>query len=501
MFLFLLCLSFAHIHCDYYAERDNFIETEKKQFLGSNINLTSKEEKVNAILMDIKLKEYDDGFQNPKSFLPAIHFFHAKDRIEQSQVFKFIQKLPKGGSLHLHNTAMASDEVLYNVTYSDNLYACKIKNKLKLHFFDKPDKTCTWKLLSDLRKSDSEFDNYLKSQLSLITEDPKRKYNDINEVWSLFIEKFTTASTMIRFKPIYLDYFYKALQELYDDNVMYVELRCTLSPVYDLYKEYDALHTVALLKNVTEEFVRDHPRFIGAKIIYSPVRHIDYKTIEEYLKISKELIRKFPDFVVGFDLVGQEDLGFPLISFIKQLRNVKNDVKFYFHAGETNWYGTSSDHNLIDAVLLGTERIGHGYSLIKHPDILKLVKEREIAIEINPICNQVLLLVDDLRNHPGAMLISQGYPIVIGNDATAFWGAKGLSHDWYMAYMGMASRSADLKFLKQLALNSFKYSALDIKSKIDAIFRWNNDWDDFIEQMLKVSKNYLSTNDICPINY
>lgn len=43
----------------------------------------------------------------------------------------------------------------------------------------------------------------------------------------------------------------------------------------------------------------------------------------------------------------------------------------------------------IDAVLLGTHRIGHGFALLKHPKVLELVKSRQIAVEVNPVSNQV----------------------------------------------------------------------------------------------------------------
>lgn len=64
-------------------------------------------------------------------------------------------------------------------------------------------------------------------------------------------------------------------------------------------------------------------------------------------------------------------------------------------------------------MLLGTKRIGHGFGLVKYPNVLKLVKEKRIGIEVNPISNQVLKLVEDLRNHPSAILLSDDYPVVI----------------------------------------------------------------------------------------
>ena len=55
----------------------------------------------------------------------------------------------------------------------------------------------------------------------------------------------------------------------------------------------------------------------------------------------------------------------------------------------SDWEGTPTDDNLIDAVLLNTTRIGHGYALTKHPKVLQMVKQKQIAIEVNPLSNQV----------------------------------------------------------------------------------------------------------------
>lgn len=74
-----------------------------------------------------------------------------------------------------------------------------------------------------------------------------------------------------------------------------------------------------------------------------------------------KLKQLFPDFVAGFDLVGQEDKGRPLIEFADKLNTASPGIQFFFHAGETNWNGQPTDLNLFDAFLLNTKRIGHGW--------------------------------------------------------------------------------------------------------------------------------------------
>lgn len=173
------------------------------------------------------------------------------------------------------------------------------------------------------------------------------------------------------------------------------------------------------------------------------------------------------------------------MSFADQLLALKESgAEFFFHAGETNWCGFSTDSNLFDAILLGTRRIGHGYAILKHPGLAKLVKEKQIALEISPISNQVLRLVNDIRNHPASVLIANNFPMVISCDDPSFWGAKGLSYDWYVAFMGLASKEADLRFLKQLAINSLIFSSMEKEEKRKNLQKWEKDWNTFINDLL-----------------
>jgi adenosine deaminase len=78
-------------------------------------------------------------------------------------------------------------------------------------------------------------------------------------------------------------------------------------------------------------------------------------------------------------------------------------------------------------------------------------------------------LVKDLRNHPVAPLIQEGFPIVISADDPGLWDAKGLSYDYYSAFMAMASKSMNLKLLKKLVQGSIlrnSFSAIKFSDNI-----------------------------------
>lgn len=147
----------------------------------------------------------------------------------------------------------------------------------------------------------------------------------------------------------------------------------------------------------------------------------------------------------------------------------------------------------MDAVLLGTKRIGYGYSLLKHPKVMELVKANDIAVEVNPISNQVLTLVDDHRNHPASVFLANNIPIVISSDNPSFWEVTPLSHDFYMAFLGIASRHADLRVLKKFAINSIRYSAMNDVEKEAAFAKWQIEWDRFIDNLVHDSHYNVST--------
>ena len=144
---------------------------------------------------------------------------------------------------------------------------------------------------------------------------------------------------------------------------------------YDLDGEkYGPIETCGMYVDVLKEFKKSHPDFAGSKFIYAPLRSVNDETFNTYLPIMQKLQKNFPDFIAGFDVVGQEDKGIinilvliefaylnfplndftgrPLIEYAEKLLKFPENINFFFHAGETNWMGTTTDENLVNFFLI-----------------------------------------------------------------------------------------------------------------------------------------------------
>jgi adenosine deaminase CECR1 len=384
---------------EYSRQREELITRQQARGLGHDLQLSEAELQANDVIMSYKTDELNEGFENPFLFVPSRNMFMMLDKIRESKLFKVLQKMPKGGILHAHDTALCSTEFVVSLTARDNLWQCgELGGDLPQFLFSATIPAtvggCTWERVSSIRMrmGDSNYDREVRKLFTMYTGDPTHRFEDINFAWSRFMNIFGALDKIVTYAPVWKDYYYQALKEMYDDGVLYLEFRGTLPPVYNL--DGSVLTPVEIVQTYVDtlaQFKTDYPDFIGSKFVYAPVRAVDDQIFNSYLDTMLQLHERFPDFVVGFDLVGQEDKGRPLTEFIERLLNFPDTIKFFFHAGETNWNGLSTDENMIDAILLGTTRIGHGYALVKNPSLLELIREKDICIEVNPVSNQVRL--------------------------------------------------------------------------------------------------------------
>jgi len=209
--------------------------------------------------------------------------------------------------------------------------------------------------------------------------------------------------------------------------------------------------------------------FWGARVIWTTIRRFDQETIVASMKECVETKKLYPDAIAGFDLVGQEDLGRTHLEMLPELlwfkeycKHHRVDIPFFFHAGETLGDGNGTDGNLFDAILLGTKRIGHGFSLHKHPHLISLVKQNDICVEVCPISNEILRLTSSILSHSLPAMLAHGVPVSLNNDDPGILGQKttgSMTHDYWQVLQ--AFDNVGLEGLGDLAFTGVKFAAFE----------------------------------------
>ncbi len=191
--------------------------------------------------------------------------------------------------------------------------------------------------------------------------------------------------------------------------------------------------------------------------------------------------------IVGINFVGPENgyiamrdyrLHMKMFQFLKKQFP---DSKLSLHAGELVIGMVPPEgltYHINDAIhLAGANRIGHGVDIANESDaadLLKLMREKDIAIEINLTSNEFILGVAN-NAHPLQLYRSQKVPFVISTDDSGV-SRSNLSHEYFL----FASRyKPSYPELKQTVFNSIRYSFLSANEKNTELANLNKRFDEF----------------------
>ncbi|KAI0647566.1 Metallo-dependent hydrolase [Trametes meyenii] len=445
-----------------------------------------------------------------QQLFPGMEFLTARETIVKTKLFDILSKMPKGGLLHAHMGAMVRAEVLLRlallqpaihirvpIAVSDSTIKTVIPTFLGLprsewtqhaSITDSGYSSNTWVPIQNARNNFSEslggpegFDRWV---LGTMTIDPSEAYgthNTTGEIWKKFQSTFSVSEAsapvqslllgLIFFEPVFCEYIREFFISSIEDGISYVEPRVMFHSKY--IRGGDGLNNVSHCAQLQlyDRIIREvktsmkergnGDAFIGSRIIYSILRIITPAELEWYLEDCIALKQEFPHLVAGFDLVGHEDTlrplidyAEPLLRFVERQKELGIHIPFMFHAGETLGDGTAADMNLYDAILLGTKRIGHGFSLIKHPKLLEICREKEICVEVCPISNEILRLTGSMPMHPLPAVLNQGVHVALCSDDPAVFGNMGLTFDFYQVFV--ASEVNGLATLRTLVWDSIK---------------------------------------------
>lgn len=503
-------------------EKDNSYEVMREKLVaddhaGRSDNAVRHALDANEVSLMLKMKLFAlkdiQSFidMHPQNLHPAqadIVYIRQFLQSHPGHLWEMIKSMPKGALLHGHFDAIG--DMRWLVKYSTYLDECYLNSEtladtqvglefsLSLHTMDSP-----FVKVSQLRQSFSQgvdaFDDLLYRRLTLI-DTIGNGVDNISDalLWHRFINTFTGAGSLLRYTKILKAFMKEKIKSLIADGVMYIEERIPVKTLLlrshtnasQIIDEYEAVRIIQeTVKSAIQDFDANE-KFLGYKLILTGLKVPSTLSVEHSMSKAIELKQAFPDIICGFDLVGYEDVGMSLHDtlpeiqwFQQECRRLNINLPFVWHAGETVSIDNNSDQNLYDAILTGSKRIGHGLSLVKHPHLQQVVKERNIAIELCPISNKVLKYTPfDLRLHPLIPLLNNGVSIVLAPDDPAIFGVGEFpsSYDFWM--ISMAWSSVDLATLKYLAMNSIEHSLNDEDLKVSMLKTFKQSWTEWINK-------------------
>ncbi|KAK5163815.1 uncharacterized protein LTR77_010489 [Saxophila tyrrhenica] len=481
----------------YLDGRDALIAREKEQRSDHAFRstLSPMAAEASAIVSAIRFEEhqtlwnheYEDNLatQDGVAVYPGMMFSLAKERMEKSKLWKIVKRMPKGALLHCHLGAMGDLEFIFREALSTEGFcisadrpvtgdAAKEKAEFRFRYVPEAsnDAVPPWSDAYEPRTwvpvipaayayphhGVDGFMSMLKQRVTIDPEYSLRHHLGVSEIWANFATSFPIMDSILRYEPIFRKFIRHILTQLHEDGTGHEE------------PEVGQEAAIAAMAEEIESFKssEEGKGFWGARLIWTALRAFPSRSIVEDMMECIRLKQLYPDLICGYDFVGQEELGRPLADLVPEIFWFKKrcmeegvDIPFYMHAGETLGSGDEVDENIFDAVLLGTRRIGHGFSLYKHPLLVEMIKDKKILIESCPISNEVLRLTSSIMSHPLPALLARGVPCCLSNDDPSLLGqgSSGLTHDFWQALQGW--ENLGLEGLASMAENSVRWASFD----------------------------------------
>lgn len=400
------------------------------------------------------------------------------NRIRNSELYRFCDLMPKGADLHVHDMSILPAHELIKLLITCPEFCINTDRSsydLRVACGDIPE--------GYMRFSDAISTGFYTEDEIIYQWTTDSATESGKNVWAYFEELFTRHDVLSNNPDFARKYYGYTFRYCCNHGIMHIEIHLMLTEERDLCEEY-----VRTIQEAYYEVKKEYPYFT-VRIIGAGVKD-DNENLEMTKKCfmnSVELQSIIKDetnpnnpqnFIIGFDLVNEEDASLPLKAFAPMLLQVKEkypDMKLYIHGGESL---DASNDNLIDAYLLGVSRVGHGLNLYRYPELHTRYIKAEICLEVCPISNQRLGYTKDLRSHPATEYLRTGLSMALCSDDPAYMEYNELTDDYFAAVLCWNATLSDLKLL---AINSIMYSGLDDEVKYDSLRDFRKLWNKFID--------------------
>lgn len=283
---------------------------------------------------------------------------------------------------------------------------------------------------------------------ALTEEDVRRlySYKDFNG----FLMAFKSVTERLRAPEDYELVTYRLMQKLRQQNVMHAEIYVSIGVIRWRGQPVEPLFEG--MERGRERGLRDFG--VSVLWIFDAVRHFGPEAAAEVFDLAARLRDRN---VVAIGIGGDEVRG-PADWFRDLYKKAAdNGLRLTAHAGET-----TGPESVWGALNIGAERIGHGLSASRDPELMEIMAQKQVPVELCVSSNLRTGACPELREHPVRKFFDEGLMITLNTDDPAMFQTT-LNKEYEIARQDFNFTDEQLR---EVARNSFEASFLPVEKKL-----------------------------------
>ena len=266
-----------------------------------------------------------------------------------------------------------------------------------------------------------------------------------------FLLAFKDVTAHLRTPEDYELIVYRLMERLKAQNVLHAEV--TISVGVCLWRKQDF---AAIFEGLERGRQRGEKDFgVSLLWIFDAIRQFGAEKAQPVLDLAIQFRDRN---VAAFGIGGDEIKGPPELFAEVFARAAEHGLHLTAHAGES-----AGPESIWGALNLKAERIGHGLTAEKDPELIEELAERQIPIEVCVTSNLRTGCCPDIAQHPVRRYFDEGLMLTLNSDDPAMFRTSLV--DEYRLVQEHFGFSDD--HLRELARNSFEASFLPAEKKVE----------------------------------
>ncbi|MGB8129997.1 MAG: adenosine deaminase, partial [Candidatus Angelobacter sp.] len=283
----------------------------------------------------------------------------------------------------------------------------------------------------------------------VLTEDDVRRlysYKDFNG----FLMAFKSVTERLRSPEDYELVTYRLMQKLRQQNVVHAEVYVSVGVI-----RWRGQPVEPIFEGMERGRERGQRDFgVSLLWIFDAVRHFGPQAASEVFDLAARLRDRN---VVGIGIGGDEARG-PAEGFRDLYKKAAdNGLRLTAHAGET-----TGPESVWGAINIGAERIGHGLSAAKDPELMEVMAQKQVPLEVCITSNLRTGACKEMQEHPVRKFFDEGLMITLSTDDPAMFQTS-LNKEFEIAQQEFNFTE---DHLRELARNSIEASFLPVEKKL-----------------------------------